>query len=214
MPFQDLAAGRAKGTLADRLTDAIGPSGVFLRGFLRNPRMVGAMFQSSRYTIEAMLAPVDWSRCKLFVEYGPGVGTFTRPVLERLPRGGELLVIDTNPLFTDYLRRNIRDSRFHAVLGSAADVEAIIAMIGHDGADYVLSGMPFSTLPEGVGPAIAAATARLIRPGGAFMTYQYSNSARDLTAQYFPRVESGLVKANLPPCRIAWGWQDAPSVEG
>ena len=208
MQGSDIAARRDKGNLADRITDAVGPAGVFFRGFLRNPRMVGAIFQSSRATVDAMLEPVDWSRCKLFVEYGPGVGTFTRPVLERLPRDGELLVIDTNPLFTDYLRRNIRDSRFHAVLGSAADVESIIGMIGHEGADYVLSGLPFSTLPDGVGPAIAAATARLVRPGGAFMTYQYSNSARDLTAQHFPRVQTGVVKANLPPCKLAWGWQD------
>lgn len=208
MQGSDIAARRDKGTLVDRITDAVGPAGVFFRGFLQNPRMVGAIFQSSRATIEAMLEPVDWSRCRLFVEYGPGVGTFTRPILERLPRGGELLVIDTNPLFTDYLRRNISDSRFHAVLGSAADVESIIAMIGHDGADYVLSGMPFSTLPEGVGPEIAAATARLVRPGGAFMTYQYSNSARDLTAQYFDRVDTALVKSNIPPCKLAWGWQD------
>jgi len=136
------------------------------------------------------------------------VGTFTRPILERLPRGGELLVIDTNPLFTDYLRRTIHDSRFHAVLGSAADVEAIIAMIGQDGADYVLSGLPFSTLPEGVGPEIAAATARVVRPGGAFMSYQYSNSARDLTAQHFPRVDTRVVRANIPACKLAWGWQD------
>ena len=208
MQGSDIAARRDKGNLADRITDAVGPAGVFFRGFLRNPRMVGAIFQSSRATVDAMLEPVDWSRCKLFVEYGPGVGTFTRPVLERLPRDGELLVIDTNPLFTDYLRRNIRDSRFHAVLGSAADVESIIGMIGHEGADYVLSGLPFSTLPDGVGPAIAAATARLVRPGGAFMTYQYSNSARDLTAQHFPRVDSALVKSNIPPCKLAWGWQD------
>ena len=147
MQGSDIAARRDKGNLADRITDAVGPAGVFFRGFLRNPRMVGAIFQSSRATVDAMLEPVDWSRCKLFVEYGPGVGTFTRPVLERLPRDGELLVIDTNPLFTDYLRRNIRDSRFHAVLGSAADVESIIGMIGHEGADYVLSGLPFRPCP-------------------------------------------------------------------
>ncbi len=209
MQGSNIAARRDNASLADRITDKIGPSGVFLRGFLRNPRMVGAVFQSSRYTIEAMLEPVDWARCKLFVEYGPGVGTFTRPVLERLPRDSELLVIDTNPLFTDYLRRNIRDSRFHAALGSAADVESIIAMIGHEGADYVLSGLPFSTLPKGIDEDIAAATARVVRPGGAFMTYQYSHFARDLTARHFPRVDSALVRANLPPCKLAWGWQDA-----
>ena len=58
-----------------------------------------------------MLEPVDWSRCRLFVEYGPGVGTFCRPVLERLRGDGRLIVIDTNPDFIEYLQNSIRDSR-------------------------------------------------------------------------------------------------------
>ena len=194
--------------IATRIKRAMGPAGVFFRGFLEHPRMVGSIIPSSGHTIAKVLEPVDWARCKLFVEYGPGVGTFCQPVLDRLPRDGELLVIDTNPLFIDYLQKTIRDSRFHAVLGSAEDVEAIVKSIGHDKADYVLSGLPFSTLPDGVGPAIAAATHRVVRAGGAFMTYQFSAVARDLTARYFPRVETGFAWWNVPPCLLAWGWQD------
>ena len=191
-----------------KITRALGPAGVFFRGFLEHPQMVGAILPSGPAVVKAMLAPVDWQNTRLFVEYGPGVGTFCQPVLDRLPRDGELLVIDTNPLFIDYLRRTITDSRFHAVLGSAEDVEDIVRSIGHEKADYVLSGLPFSTLPEGVGPAIAAATARIIRQGGAFLTYQYTGDARDYTARYFARVDSFRVWANLPPCVLAWGWQD------
>ena len=194
--------------LRERIFRALGAPGVFFKGFLQEPRMVGSVIPSSRFTIDAMLEPVDWNRCKLFVEYGPGVGTFCQPVLDRLPRDGELLVIDTNPLFIDYLKRTIRDSRFHAVLGSAEDVEEIVRMIGHDKADYVLSGLPFSTLPDGVGPRIVEATARVIREGGAFMTYQFKGAARDLTARFFPRVTTGFTWANIPPCILAWGWKD------
>lgn len=206
MNGSELAEARRPGAM-QRLGRAFGPAGVFFRGFLEHPRMVGSIIPSSRSTIEKMLAPVEWERCKLFVEYGPGVGTFCRPVLDRLPRGGELLVIDTNPLYVDYLRRTIRDSRFHAVLGSAEDVEAIVRSIGHEQADYVLSGLPFSTLPPGVGPAIAAATYRVVRQGGAFLTYQFSAVARDLTARHFERVETGFTWANIPPCLLAWGWK-------
>ena len=170
--------------------------------------MVGSIIPSSRYAIAAMLKPVDWARCQLFVEYGPGVGTFCRPVLDRLPRDGALIVIDTNPLYIEYLQNTIHDSRFTAVLGSAADVEEIVASCGHEKADYVLSGLPFSTLPEGVGPAIVAATARVVRKGGAFMTYQFSSVAKDLTERHFPRVDTGFTVANIPPCLLAWGWQD------
>jgi phospholipid N-methyltransferase len=184
-----------------------GPWGVFVQGFIEHPAMVASVIPSSGFTIAKMLGPVDWKNCKLFVEYGPGVGTFCRPVLDRLPRDGELIVIDTNPLFIDYLKKTITDSRFHAVLGSAEDVEGIVRALGHEHADYVLSGLPFSTLPEGVGPAIAAATYRVIRQGGAFLTYQFSTVARDLTARHFERVDTGFTWLNIPPCLLAWGWK-------
>ena len=209
MESSELAADPRRPPLGARILRALGPAGVFLRGFAEHPRMVGSIIPSSRFTIEAMLKPVDWSRCRLFVEYGPGVGTFCRPVLERLPHGGKLLVIDTNALFVDYLQRTIDDPRFTAVLGSAEDVEAIVAREGHDGADFVLSGLPFSTLPPGTGERIAAATQRVIRPGGAFLTYQFSAAARDLTRRHFERVDTGIVVANVPPCLLTWGWKEA-----
>jgi phospholipid N-methyltransferase len=207
MNGNELAERRTGVKLMRKVAETLGPAGVFFRGFLEHPKMVGSVIPSSKSTINKMLAPVKWSECKLFVEYGPGVGTFCRPVLERLPRDGALLVIDTNPLFIDYLKRTIRDSRFHPVLGSAEDVEAIVAALGYDKADYVLSGLPFSTLPEGVGPAIVAATHRVVRQGGAFMTYQFRASARDLTARHFKRIETAFAWWNIPPCLLCWGWQ-------
>ena len=194
--------------LLRRVSRKLGPLGVFFEGFIEHPVMVGSIIPSSRYTIEKMLAPVKWDECRLFVEYGPGVGTFCRPVLDRLRRDGALIVIDTNPLYIDYLKATITDSRFTAVLGSAADVEEIVRAHGHDHADYVLSGLPFSTLPDGVGPAIAAATHRVLRPGGAFLVYQFSARARDFMARHFARIDEGFELLNILPCRLFWGWKD------
>ncbi len=207
MAGYELTGERRLARIKRKVQRFFGPWGVFFQGFLEHPVMVGSIIPSSGFTIRKMLAPVDWGRCKLFVEYGPGVGTFCRPVLDRLPRDGTLIVIDTNPLFIDYLKRTIGDSRFIAVHGSAEDVEKIIRAHGHEQADYVLSGLPFSTLPDGVGPRIAAATARAVRPGGAFLTYQFSKSARNLTAQHFDRVDDGFELLNILPCRLAWGWK-------
>jgi len=203
----DLAVTR-RTRLRDHVGRLLGQWGVFFRGFVEHPRMVGSIIPSSRFTIRKMLAPVKWEECKLFVEYGPGVGTFCRPVLERLPRDGKLLVIDTNPLYIDYLKRTITDSRFVAVHGSAADVEEIVRAIGYEEADYVLSGLPFSTLPEGVGPAIAKATHDVLRPGGAFLVYQFSARARDYMAPHFARIEQGFELWNVLPCQLFWGWKD------
>ncbi len=191
-----------------RISRKLGPLGVFFEGFLEHPVMVGSIIPSSRFTIARMLKPVKWDECKVFVEYGPGVGTFCRPVLDRLRRDGQLIVIDTNPLFIDYLRKTITDSRFVAVLGSAADVEDIVRGFGHEHADYVLSGLPFTTLPDGVGPAIAAATHRVLRPGGAFLVYQFTAKARDFMAVHFNRIDADFEPLNILPCKLYWGWKD------
>ena len=180
----------------------------FLRGFLKHPVMVGSIIPSSRIVIEKMLAPVDWESTRLFVEYGPGVGTFTRPILEKLRPDATLLTIDTNPEFTKFLKASINDERLVAVTGSAGDVEKILADRGFAHADYVLSGIPFSTLPFGVGEAIGKATARVIRPGGAFLVYQFSPKVRDFIQPWFDRIERGFEWINVPPATLFWAWKD------
>jgi len=184
------------------------PQWQFLRGFLKNPVMVGSVIPSSKVLIDKMLGPVRWDEVKLFVEYGPGVGTFTRPVLDRLPADARLIAIDTNPDFIDFLKKDIEDERLIAVTGSAADVETIIAANGFEHADYILSGLPFSTLPPGVGAAIGEATARAIRAGGAFLVYQFSPKVRDFIAPHFERIDRGFEWVNVPPATLFWAWRE------
>jgi len=183
------------------------PKWQFLRGFLKNPVMVGSVIPSSRVLIDKMLGPVDWANTKLFVEYGPGVGTFTRPILDRLEPDARLVTIDTNPDFTRYLMQSIEDPRLIAVNGSAADVEKLLAERNLGQADYVLSGLPFSTLPPGVGDAIAEATSNVIRPGGAFLVYQFSPKVRDFIAPHFAPIKRGFEWVNVPPATLFWAYK-------
>jgi phospholipid N-methyltransferase len=183
------------------------PLVLFFQEFLRKPAMIGSIIPSSQRTIEAMLSRVDWSRTKLFVEYGPGVGTFCSTILERMVPDAILLVIDTNPVFIDYLRRKFADARFVAVHGSAADVNEIIAAHGFEKADYVLSGLPFSTLPGGAAAAIMEATHTVLSPGGAFLIYQYSPYVLRFLEPLFDRVDRDLEWWNIPPCGLFWAYK-------
>jgi len=184
------------------------PHWQFFRGFLKHPVMVGSIIPSSRILIERMLRPVDWDNTRLFVEYGPGVGTFTRPLLEKMGPDATLIAIDTNPDFIKFLRRSIDDARLVPVVGSAADVEKIIREHGFENADYVLSGLPFSTLPPGVGDAIAKATAKVIRKGGAFLVYQFSPKVLDFLKPHFPSIDRGFEWINVPPATLFWAHPD------
>lgn len=181
---------------------------MFFRGFIKHPVMVGSVIPSSKMLIDKMLDPVDWKKCKLFVEYGPGVGTFTQHILERLAPDSTLLTVDTNSDFTDFLNRKFGDSRLDAVTGSAADVRQIMADRGFDEADYILSGLPFSTLPPGIGPKIAEETAAALRPGGAFLVYQFSPKVRHFIAPHFERIDKGFEWRNIPPATLFWAWKD------
>jgi len=204
-PARALKGGRRMARRHDRRS--VSPKWQFLRGFLKNPVMVGSIIPSSRVLIDKMLAPVDWENTRLFVEYGPGVGTFTRPVLEKLGPDATMVTIDTNPDFTHYLKEAIDDPRLVPVTGSAADVEKILADRGLGSADYVLSGLPFSTLPPGVGDDIAEATANVIRPDGAFLVYQFSPKVKDFIDPHFDRIERGFEWINVPPATLFWAYK-------
>lgn len=184
------------------------PAMMFLKGFIKHPVMVGAVASSSQRLVRHVLSRVDWAHCKLFVEYGPGVGTFTRPILERLAPDGKLIVIDTNPDFIAYLNATIDDSRLIALCGSASDVKQMVRDHGFEHADFIASGLPFSTLPAGVGDQIAKATQEILRPGGAFLVYQYNPKVRNFLTPHWRKIDHAVEWWNLPPAQLWWAWKD------
>lgn len=175
---------------------------MFFRQFVRHPGMIGSVIPTSDTVVNRILDKVDWANCRLFVEYGPGVGTFTRAILDRLHPDAQLIAIDLNLDFVAWLEAHVRDPRLRVVHGSAADVRRFIKEAGRHQADYILSGIPFSTLPDGLGDSICAETRNALRPGGAFLVYQYSRYVRRLLDPAFDSVSDEMEWRNIPPCRI------------
>ena len=56
---------------------------LFARNFFRHPRMLGSIVPSSRFLIRELLGPVDWTRARVVVEYGPGVVGITDLALQQ-----------------------------------------------------------------------------------------------------------------------------------
>lgn len=193
-----------------RRASAASPSsrGLFLRNFIKHPAMVASIVPSSNRTIKRMLAPVDWANTDVFVEYGPGVGTFCQAVLDRLKPDATYIAIDPNPDFVQHLRQMIHDSRFVLVQGSAEDVLEILKERGFDHADYILSGLPFSTLPPGVGDSIARETAKALRVGGAFLVYQFNPKVRNFFEPHIPKIDAAIEWWNVPPAQMWWAWKE------
>lgn len=175
---------------------------LFARNFLKHPRMLGSIIPSSRFLIKEVLRPVDWSRADVFVEYGPGVGTITTEILKRLKPDAKLIAFETNPDFVAFLRNTIKDPRLIVLHRSAAEVSEALAELGLTGADYIISGIPFSTMPEELRISIIAATNAAIQPGGAFLVYQFSPRVFPYLQRAFAHVERGFEPLNILPAHL------------
>ena len=176
--------------------------GLFARNFLKHPKMLGSVIPSSRFLINMVLKHVDWKRVRVFVEYGPGVGTFTTEVLRHMPRDAVLIAIETNTDFVGFLRGAICDPRLHVVHGCAADVQTILKQAGHEHADYIISGIPFSTFSQELRDNILRNTRAALRPDGAFLVYQFSNKVLAGLKQRFSSTTQDFEPLNIPPARV------------
>ena len=175
---------------------------LFARSFFRHPVMLGSVIPSSRFLIREVLDPIHWGRAHVIVEYGPGVGTITGEILERMRSSATLIAIETNPDFVSYLRQAYPDQRLRVVHGSAADVKAILQEHGFTHASYIISGIPFSTLPAPLREHILRDTKAALQPGGAFLVYQFSSRVLADLKRIFGQVERGFQLLNILPAHL------------
>ncbi len=175
---------------------------LFSRNFIKHPRMLGSLIPSSRFLVKRLLDQVDWSRAHTIVEYGPGVGTFTGEILRRLPAGGSVVAIDTNRDFARYLSKTLRDDRLHVVEGSAADAKETLRARGLGRADYVISGIPYSTMDPAIRERILQTTHDVLQPDGSFLVYQFTRAVLPYLQQVFPQVQVEFEPRNIMPARL------------
>lgn len=175
---------------------------LFARNFFKHPKMLGSIIPSSPFLVKRMLDHVDWQRARVLVEYGPGVGTFTQEILSRMHPEAVLIVLETNEDFVAYLSQAYPDPRLEVLHDSAENVQAILREKGLSGADYIIAGIPFSTLADGVKENILRATQQSLAPTGAFLLYQFSPSILPHLNKTFSSVERNFVPLNFLPAHF------------
>lgn len=184
------------------VTSSLEHLALFAWNFVRHPVMLGSVLPSSPFLIQRLLRQVDWTQVRVVVEYGPGVGTFTREILRRLPDDAVLIALETNEDFVAFLRRSLEDPRLHVVHGSAAEVDRVLAERGLPSADCVISGIPFSTLPEEERERILITTRDVLQPQGALLVYQFSSRVLPALQRVFSSVRRGFEPLNVLPAQI------------
>lgn len=175
----------------------------FLMQYIKTPRRIGAVAPSSKWLAEGMVRDIDFENAGCIVEYGPGTGVFTDKLLEKRKPGTTLFLLESNKKFCMLLRKKYAGEKdMIIVYGSAEHVDSYLKKYGIRKVDYVVSGLPFASLPKNVSETILHKTGEILGQEGLFITFQYTLLKKAFIAEHFTRMNQERVLRNLPPAYI------------
>lgn len=187
----------------DKAAATDGQALVFARNFFKNPKMLGSLIPSSRFLIKQLLRDVKWNDVRVFVEYGPGVGTISGEIVKRMRPDARLVVFEINDDFVRVMKNRFQhDPRVHVLHRSAAEVQDALRELGLEKADCAIAGIPFSIMKEEDRQAVLRNTHAALRPGGSFLVYQFSSRVRADLEKIFGPVHQGFEPLNILPARL------------
>lgn len=184
----------------------------FLQAFLKNPLYVGAISPSSPDLARAMIEGVQPDENNVVMELGVGTGAITKFLRRVVPDEKSYLGIEISEEFVEKLRADFPELQI--VCGSAGDAREIHKNAGLGKVKYIVSGLPFASLPKDVSEAILQEVDKFMAEGCLFRTFQYAHAYRLPPAVKFRRYmeerygkvrRSSLVLKNVPPAfTLTW----------
>jgi phospholipid N-methyltransferase len=162
---------------------------------------VGALHPSSRFLVRRLIRCLRPGSIRTMVEFGPGPGVVTSPLLDALSPEARYIAIEKNPAFLAALKSSISDPRLRVVEGDACSVREILASEGVASVDAVIASIPFSFLKKDQRARLVDAVESLLADDGDFVIFhQFSPMMRSLARKSFPRVRVLFEPRNIMPC--------------
>jgi phospholipid N-methyltransferase len=183
----------------------------FVEAFIREPMTVGALWPSSAALSRAVADSCDFGPGDTVVELGPGTGSFTELLLQRLDERGQLLAFEISETNIAVLRQ--RFPRCRAIHDSA---EHLAQHLGNQKARCIISGLAWGNMLPAAQDRIMKAIVSSLSPNGQFVAFAYIHARyypttlrfRKLMFREFARVETTpVIWRNLPPAYVYRCWR-------
>ncbi len=170
-----------------------------------------AIVPSSRYLVEAMIAPLPLAGARVVVEFGPGTGVMTRELLRWAPAGARVIAFEINPRFTAWLREAFADERLTVIEAGAESACAELRRLGIERVDAALSSLGFSLMHDRQVHETLSGLLPFMTPQSVFTQFQYLSQMRFqknrieryrvslILSGYFTTVSRRVVWRNMPP---------------
>lgn len=184
----------------------------FLQAFLKNPLHVGAITPSSEDLALKMVEEIAPDENSIVVELGVGTGSFTKFLDGIVADDKSYLGVEINRDFVRVLKREYPNLKF--VCSDAAKLSKIHEKSNLGKVGYIISGIPFVSLPNDVGDEILRQISRFMEQGCMFRTFQYAHGyympsalkLREYMRNRYGRAKkSPLIVKNVPPAySLTW----------
>lgn len=182
----------------------------FIKAFLDDPLGVGSVFPSSPHAAARIVKNIKPHENAIVLELGCGTGPFTEAIERILPSPNCYLGIELNEELVRILREKF--PHLNILCDDASKASEIHQKSGLGEVKYIISGLPWASLPDEVSQAVLADVDKFMQRGGCeFRTIQYATSTPLPSAKKFRRMmnkkygkahRSRLVWRNLPPTYI------------
>lgn len=143
----------------------------FASAVVRTPATIGAIAPSSATLAHRLAEVVPSDGAPTVVELGPGTGSVSAAIADRLPVRGRAVAVEIDEVLVDYLHR--ARPALDVVHGDAAHLGKVLVEAGIDRVDAVVSGLPWALLGVAGQERIMDQVVDALAPGGVFTTFAY-----------------------------------------
>ena len=175
----------------------------FLKQYVSKPRSVGAVLPSSKNLANKMIEDIKFENAKCIVEFGPGTGIFTEKLIGSRAKDTVLIIMETNEEFYNDLKNKYKNQKnMYIINDSAEKIGDYLKAYNIDKADYIISGLPFASLPKNISKDILSNTNVFLKESGSFILFQYTMLKKDFIESFFNIVKVKKSWINIPPAYV------------
>ena len=144
-----------------------------------------------------MLDMADFGQARCVAELGAGTGAYTEEILKRLRPNTRLLGFEVDHDLVETLSGRLADPRLEVIHDSAENIENYLSE--GEKVDVIVSGLPFTSLPEKVKRNMFEQVKRVLAPDGVMVAIQYSTFVQKDLERHFASVRRRVSFVNVPP---------------
>ena len=178
----------------------------FLREYLSNPALIGAVAPSGPALAARMLDGISLTQAKTVMELGPGTGVFTREILSRISDSCRFMAVEKNSTFAKRLQSELHS--VEVIDGDAGMLGSMLDERNLEEVDFVISGLPWAAFPGPLQEQVLSQVSQRLSPDGCFVTFAYggiqllpkARAFRKQLEKHFSNIsKTRTVWRNLPP---------------